>query len=297
MFAKRNSITLAALWLILLIIGIFWYINDTRNLVAMMKDQVDLSSKLKESQKEIKRLVGIEKKHSKLGEQWLSSTKKIIAADEPAFSLSYINWIMSKNNLPIDFDFTLNSKSKAKNFTKFTYTLNGEGSYNNIMRLIWYLTYEPILYKINSMTLRRTSKGQDFLKFNIKLQGYSVQNDLELESYSELTPTFQTNIPRQHDIFEPLVKPKPVIVKREVVKPKLPPKKPGEINVEKATLKALTNNSIFITDGGGLKELKVGDSVYLGKFIGINLSTNEANFGITKFGQSQTITLALDYRK
>jgi len=297
MFAKRNSITLAALWLILLIIGIFWYINDTRNLVAMMKDQVELSFELKASQKEIKRLVIIEKTHSELNEKWLNSTKKIISADEPAFSLSYINWIMSRNNLPIDFDFTLNSKGASKNFTKFTYTLNGEASYNNIMRLIWYLTYEPILYKINSITLKRTSKGQDFLKFNIKLQGYSVQNDLELENYAELTPTFQTNIALQHDIFEPLVKPKPVIVKREVVKRKLPPKKPGEINVEKANLKVITNNSIFITDGGELKELKVGDAVYLGKFIGINQSTNEATFVLTKFGQSQTITLALDYRK
>jgi len=296
MFAKRNSITLAALWLILLIIGIFWYINDTRNLVAMMKDQVDLSSELRASQKEIKRLVHIEKTHSELNEKWLNSPKKIISADE-AFSLSYINWIMSKNNLPIDFDFESVGQVKSKNFTKFTYTLKGEASYNNIMRLIWHLTYEPILYKISSIALRRTSKGQDFLKFNIKLQGYSVQNDLELETYSELTPTFQTNIARQHDIFDPLVKPKPVIVKREVVKPTLPPKKAGEINVEKATLKAITNNSIFITDGGGLKELKVGDAVYLGKFIGIKQSTNEASFVITKFGQSQTITLALDYRK
>ena len=297
MFAKRNSITLAALWLILLIIGVFWYINDTRSLVAMMKDQVELSSALKESQKEIKRLVTIEKKHSELNDRWLISEKKIISADEPAFSLSYINWIMSRNNLPIDFDFTLNSKCKEKNHTTFVYTLNGEGSYNNIMRLIWYLTYEPILYQINSISLRRTSKGQDFLIFNIKLRGYSVENELELDGYSELTPTLQTNIESHHDIFNPLVKPQPKIVKREVVKRTLPPKKPGEVDVEKATLKAITSNSIFITHGGGLKELKVGDAVYLGKLIGINQGTNEATFVITKFGRSQSITLALDYRK
>jgi hypothetical protein len=297
MFAKRNSITLAALWLILLIIGVFWYINDTRSLVAMMKDQVELSSALKESQKEIKRLVTIEKKHSELNDRWLISEKKIISADEPAFSLSYINWIMSRNNLPIDFDFTLNSKRKEKSHTTFVYTLNGEGSYNNIMKLIWYLTYEPILYQINSISLRRTSKGQDFLIFNIKLRGYSVENELELDGYSELTPTLQTNIESHHDIFNPLIKPQPKIVKREVVKRTLPPKKPGEVNVEKATLKVVTNNSIFITDGGGLKELKVGDAVYLGKLIGINQGTNEATFVITKFGRSQSITIALDYRK
>ena len=297
MFAKRNSITLAALWLILLIIGVFWYINDTRSLVAMIKEQVELSSALKESQKEIKRLVTIEKKHSELNDRWLISEKKIISADEPAFSLSYINWIMSRNNLPIDFDFTLNSKRKTKNHTTFVYTLNGEGSYNNIMRLIWYLTYEPILYQINSISLRRTSKGQDFLIFNIKLRGYSVENELELDGYSELTPTLQTDIESHHDIFNPLVKPQPKIVKREVVKRTLPPKKPGEVDVEKATLKAITSNSIFITHGGGLKELKIGDAVYLGKLIGINQGANEATFVITKFGRSQSITLALDYRK
>ena len=77
MFAKRNSITLAALWLILLIIGVFWYINDTRNRVAMRKEQGDLSLELKASQKEIKRLVIIEKTHSELSQKWLNSTKKI----------------------------------------------------------------------------------------------------------------------------------------------------------------------------------------------------------------------------
>ncbi|MFQ5822667.1 MAG: hypothetical protein ACE5JB_01275 [bacterium] len=300
MFARRNSITLVIIWILLLIIGVFWYIKDTRKLVEVFNQQRNLSNLLSKSQKEIKRLTEVEKLHDELREQWLNSSKKIITADEPSFSLSYINWISSKNNLSLDYDFVLNEKKKSGNFIKFVYTLSGEGTYNEIYKLIWYLTYEPILYKINSISLSRTDENSELLKFNIKLQGFTVENESEIsEDFTDLIPTNQKVVKLQNDIFSPLVKSKPVVVKtpkRE--KPKLPPKLPGQIDVEKAMLKAVTNNSIFISEGNsGVVELKIGDPVYLGKLVGINQKTNEAEFIITKFGKSQRIILGIDHRK
>jgi Tfp pilus assembly protein PilO len=300
MFARRNSITLAIIWLLLLSIGIFWYLKDARQLVDVLKEQRNLSNILSTSQAEIKRLTELEKTHDELKEQWLNAPKVIISAEEPSFSLSYINWISSNNNLTLDYDFVLNEKKKTGNFTKFVYTLSGEGTYNDIYKLIWYLTYEPILYKINSISLSRTNPNSELLRFNMKLQGFTVDSESGMsEEFSEIRTTNGKTVRLQYDIFSPLVKPKPVVVKKaKPEKPKLPPKLPGEIDVEKAALKAVTNSSIFISEGNsGVVELRIGDRVYLGRLVGINQKTNEAEFIITKFGKSQRIILGIDQRK
>ncbi len=281
-------------------IGTFWYINDTRKLVEVHKEQWDLSNQLKKSQEEIKRLTEVEEIHAELKQRWLNAPKVIISAIEPSFSLSYINWISSTNNLSLEYDFVLNEKKKTGDFTKFVYTLSGEGTYNDIYKLIWYLTYEPILYKINSITLTRTEDDSELLKFKMKLQGFSVDSESEMsEEFTDITSTNGKFVRGQHEIFSPLVKPKPVVVKApKPEKPKLPPKLPGQIDVEKASLKAVTSNSIFISEGNsGVVELKIGDPVYLGRLVGINQKSNEAEFIITKFGKTQRVVLGIDQRK
>lgn len=60
------------------------------------------------------------------------SPKKLLNAEEPAFSLSYINWLIQVHNLDLDFDFYLNDKNPQAEFTAFSYTLNGEGKYRDI---------------------------------------------------------------------------------------------------------------------------------------------------------------------
>jgi len=295
MFAKRNSITLAAIWLILLLVGIFLYVKDTRRLVEAMHQKVTLSTKLESSQHEIARLKGIEDEHSKLSQLWLSMPKKIVSADEPSFSLSYFNWIMTRYRLVVDFDFELNQIKQLDSYTKYVYTLNGESAYGEILRLIWHITHEPILYRINSIRLNSTGDPQ-LLSFSIELEGYAMNDELEIAEFSELSPASYASLPVQHDIFAPIIKPKPKRVVAEA--PKLPPKLPGQIDVELASLQAVTSNSIFIADpGNGVKELKVGDAVYLGRLVRIDTQRNEAEFRITKFGKTQRITLGINYRK
>lgn len=279
----------------MLLVGVFLYVKDTRRLVAAMHQKVTLSTKLESSQHEIARLKGIEDEHYELSQLWRSMPKKIVSADEPSFSLSYINWIMSRYRLVVDFDFELNQIKHLDHYTKYVYTLNGESAYGEILRLIWHITHEPILYRINSLRLNSTGDPQ-LLSFSIELEGYAMNEELEIAEFSELSPTSYASLPAQHDIFAPIIKPKPRIVVAEA--PKLPPKLPGQIDVERASLQAVMSNSIFISDpGNGVKELKVGAAVYLGKLVRIDTERNEAEFRITKFGKTQRITLGINYRK
>jgi len=300
MFAKRNAFTLALIWIAILAAGLFWYFRDGGKLQEIKQKEKQLQTQLKESQQQVKRLTQVESVHDEINEKWSHSPKRIIAADEPSFTLSYLNWIMTSNNLDIFYDFVLNGKRENEDCTTFNYTLTGEGGYNDIYKMIWYLTYEPILYKIDALALNRAA---DLLKFTMKLQGFTVDSSgTELQDdLSGLQRLSQTNgVARQRDVFEPLIKPRPVVrsTPRPKSKPTLPPKQPGEIDVEKATLKAVTPNSIFISEGGsGLKELKIGDPVYLGRLVSINQQRNEAEFLITKFGRTQTVVLRIDERK
>lgn len=300
MFAKRNSLTLFAFWLVLLVVGVFWYVKDARNLVKFTTEEKTLKELLAKSQEEIKRLTQVENVHEELRRKWQEAPKMIISADEPAFTLSYINWIMSSNNLAIDFDFVLNGKKKSGSHTIFTYTLTGEGPYFDIYKMIWHLTYEPILYKINSLNLSPSAADENYIKFNMNLEGYTVDSQTEiLDDFASLRPNRNYDYRFASNLFAPLVKPRPVIVAQPRPEaPRLPPKLPGQIDVEKATLKAVTSNSIFISEGGsGLVQLKVGDPVYLGRLVSINQDRNEAEFIITKFGNSERIVLRIDQSK
>ena len=193
------------------------------------------------------------------------SPKRIVSAEEPAFTLSYINEIVSSNDLNINYDFVLNDQNSSGDYKKFTYTLAGEGSYEDINELIWRLAYQPVVYKINNISLNRNQDDSDKLKFNMRLQGFTFAGDSE--TGMELTPpkmALAKLYEPQYNIFKPLLARK-AEKRRRRVKPRLPAKLPGQIDVEKSKLKAVTPNSIFLSEGKGLVELAVGDAVYLGK--------------------------------
>ncbi len=298
MFARRNSLTLGLIWLVLLVVGLFWYVKDTRRLEAAYREEKQAREELERSQNEIRRLTDVETLHEELKQKWLNEPKVILAADEPSFTLSYLNWIMSTNSLIIDFDFTLNGKREDKKHTEFTYTLNGEASYQDLHKLVWYLTYGPILYQIYDLNMRRQGADTDLLRFTMRLRGFTVTSQSDsLDDLHELRKPLTAKLGAHSDIFAPRIKPTPKVVVKAKPKPKLPPKRPGEIDVEKAKIRAITGNSVFISEGGsGLVELKVGDPVYLGKLVRIDLKNSRAIFRITKFGRSHEITLGIDQR-
>ena len=298
MFAKRNSLTLGAIWLALLLGGIFWYAKDARTLMEVMQERKQYAAAVEKSQSQIERMTQIETLYKQLQEKWYHSPKRIVAAEEPAFTLSYLNDIVSSNDLDINYDFVLNDQNRSGDYKKFTYTLTGEGSYEDINELIWCLAYQPVVYKINNITLNRTQDNSDKLKFNMRLQGFTLVGDSE--TGMELTQP-EMSLARifepQYNIFKPLLARTQLTEKRQrLEKPRLPAKLPGQIDVEKSKLKAVTPNSVFLSEGNGLVELAVGDAVYLGKLVKINQSANEAEFILTKFGKSTRVKLGIDER-
>jgi len=300
-FAKRNSLTIAIIWLILLVTGSIWYVSDLSTLDRLRKEIVTAEKQLATSQSNVRRLTRVETIHREVTNKWHSRPKRIITAEEPSTTISYLYRIISEHNLNIYYDFVLQDKKHVDNVTKFNFTLSGEGPYEDIFKMVWFLTYEPILYKINALALRNRDPESGYLRFIIKLQGFSVDTGSDsLQNTSQFRLTDFTGAGRLHDVFAPLVRQTPTPKQRKLTRdagPKLPSKLPGEINVEHASLKAVTNSSIFISEGSsGVKELRVGDKVYLGRLVEIDLTTNTAVFLLNKLGRQQRVTLSLSER-
>lgn len=75
---------------------------------------------------------------------------------------------------------------------------------------------------------------------------------------------------------------------------KLPPNINGLVNVDGSKLVALTNNMAFIMDQEGvMKEMKVGDKVYLGQLSRIDLNRGKVLFNLNKGGIYSTAELTL----
>ncbi len=296
MFARRNSLTLAVVWIIFLSVGSFWYFRDANRLLGALSEQAETRETLKRSRTEIGRLTVVETAHDTLNSQWQKAPKRIISADEPSFTLAYLNWILTANKLNIYYDFVLNSKNESQNVIKFTYTLTGEGSYDDINRLIWHLTYEPILYQIQSLNLR-VGAEEGFRRFTMTLEGYSVKGQASVdENFSESAGGVALGYKRQGDIFRAIAGKRVARSKTREVNA-LPKKKPGEIDISKASLKAVTPNAVFISEAGGpLKQVRVGDRVYLGNLVAINQQKNQAEFMISKRGRAERVILTIDGR-
>jgi len=301
MYAKRNSITIAVLWVILVVIGIFWYSNENKKLKSLRVKNSKLQKQLDGSLEIIKALETVESQYRALKERWSQAPKQIIAAEEPSFSLYYLNWLINSYKIPVEFDFELKNTSNNRDILTFSFLLSGEGSYHDLYRLIWFINDNPILYQIESFNLSQSGEG-DLLKFSMVIKGFSLVHKLDSGQefdFTTLKPVVQRI--QFHDAFKPLYrdqKPKQTanIFRQNV--PKIKPKviDPKLVDIESATLQAVANGCAYIKDNKGkLLTLKVGDKVRFGSLISINQKKSEVKFTLNKNGTTKTVILGLGY--
>lgn len=305
MYAKRNTVTIAFFLLIILAAGIFWVSKESKEIRFFREENKKLNKQLDGSLEIAEALSTVEQKYRQLKLSWEQCPKKIIAAEEPSFTLYYLNWLSTNYGIDLDFDFVLNNINADGDILVFRFELNGEGSYYNIYRLIRFLTENPLLYKIDSFHFKGSTERADLLDFKMQLLGFSSlqkwENDQEF-SFDSIRPLAQ-NI-SFHDAFKPLgkrVEPKSDqnMFSQKVEKPAPPPPvDDGLIDIEKSSLQAVANGQVYLKDKSGkLITLKMGDKVHLGSLERINQNKSEIEFTLHKNGEQKKVTLGLGYKK
>ena len=302
MYAKRNSITIGILCLILIGVGVFWYTHENKKLKLLKVTNSDLQKQLDGSLEIIKALEAVESQHRILQERWSQAPKQIIAAEEPSFSLYYLNWMVNNYKIPVEFDFELKNTSSNGDILTFSFLLSGEGSYQDLYRLIWYINENPILYQIESFDLSHSSDS-NLLKFSMLIKGFSLVNKLDSGvefDFANVKPVVQTY--RFHDSFKPLYQIRQPKRSGNIFRPGRPritPKAidPSLIDIERSTLQAVANGVAYVKDNRGkLATLKVGDKVRFGSLVSINQKTSEVKFSLNQKGSIKTVILGLGYK-
>ncbi len=305
MYAKRNSLTILAFLVLLSSVGFFWYRSNAKDLQRVSEKNKELNQQLRGSLEVAETLAFVTAERDSLQKVWEKAPKKILNTEEPAFSLSYINWLIRTHNLALDFDFYLNDKKTKTEYTVFTYTLSGEGDYRNICALVWYMTRNPLLYHIKSVTMRRSDNDRKLVSFTLMFEGYSMNKDWEVDREVAMAPvSFNWESEFSYDSFESLIplvaepKPEPKFVAKPAAEaPPKPKEQPGLLDVENATLLAITNDKAYLrAKDGKVVPLKVGAQVRRGRLTRLEPSRNQAEFELENdSGGSRMFQLTIEY--
>lgn len=304
MYAKRNSITIGVLWLLLLTAGIFWNSQEGKKIKALHTKNTQLRQKLDGSIEIMKALAAVENEYRTLKEKWTFAPKQIVAADEPSFSLYYFNWLVNNYRIPLEFDFELKDIGNKDDLLTFRFQLAGEGSYQDLYRFVWFVAENPLLYQIESFSISQSKETNDLIEFAMHIRGFSLTQASPSEqefNFSMMKPVAENM--QFHNAFKPLAQysrptPGEMTSRRDV--PRITPVTvdPNLVDIESAVLQAVANGKAYIKDKNGkLLTLKLGDKVRSGTLTTIFQKRSEVEFVLEKNGVSKTVILGLGYKK
>ena len=303
MYAKKNSITLAIFLIVFISVGIFMTKNGTKELLALKSEAVQLEHRYNQYASVASKVHELELRRHYLNYLWENAPKVLIAADEPAFSYLYFNKIISQRNMSLDFNFIMEDKVEKKMFTSYLYKLEGEGSFSDVYKLLFYLAETPILYQIQSFDFKNADPNSDLIQFVVKLQSFSMKKEWMIGNEGKMTEDFEVpnaSFVLNHNTFKPLVRmvearrPAPSRF-RPRGRPVAPKKKeePDLPDIRKSILQAAMADKILIKDQSNrILTLSLGDKVKGGYLSTIDLRRSEAEF---LMANQEVVTLGLGY--
>lgn len=304
MYARRNSLTILAVLLLLSGLGYLWYRSAAQELTRVKAQNQNLTQNLRGALEVAETLVYVTVERDSLQRQWRDAPKKILNAEEPAFSLSYINWLINQHNLDLDFDFYLNEKKPRTEYTAFSYTVNGEGDYRNICALVWYMTRSPLLYQIKSVTYRRSDNDGKLLNFVIQFEGYSINKDWEVKSELAMaSPQLDWYAEFEYDAFNSMA-PAAVEIKPAVMAaapssapaPSKPVESPDLFDIEGASLLAIVSDKAYVrARNGKVVTMTIGHPVKNGKLTRVDARLNQVEFIVDVGGSTRIVPMKIEY--
>lgn len=289
-YKTRNILVLAALLLIVAVVGGYWgWIYYPHKRQAVQK-------KIEQLQHNIAALDNIETEYlnlEKLIEEQKRKLsrldKKIRPAVSPAQSYRYLNNILNYSGM-LQFDMYFNGKKTANGYSYNVYRIKGEGSFQRIYRFVRYLEKGPEFYKINKLGLRMVESkdphdGLTHVVVPFEMELWALYADV-----SDLPPIRRTlRDVRARPVLNPFY---PYILKN------IPVNKYNLVEVERATLRAVMPGKAIVADNNGrIHVLKEGDRVYLGYVNRIDLAHNAVEFLLNKGGLLDKFTLRLQFNE
>ncbi|HET6568179.1 MAG TPA: hypothetical protein VFG50_09455 [Rhodothermales bacterium] len=186
-----------------------------------------------------------------------------------------------------NFDVSFEGIKRNADYSIYTFNAKGRGYYSSLYRFVWDIENNRKFYRIRNLALDHidlTTQDEDtkrermqvMVSFSLKVDAYYGVPEGMSAPDTVLVGNGQAASSENGLILPPV--PKDVLPDRRpalnpffpIVLETVPPNTYGLVDVDKATLVAITDGKAVFNDGAGYRQLGVGDDVYLGQIIAVD---------------------------
>jgi hypothetical protein len=276
-FAIRNSIILLVVLAAINAGGWgYMYITQIQNIDKLQNDLAVENQTLVKYRAIVNQYDNTYKKY-KAADNKLKNYYKILPSPLDADDIYGFLSRISTNNAYTDINFTLIDSTIHNNYGVIKVGINGKGYYGYLYNLLHSIENSKPINKVNKLIIEPVSSGGE----------NKVHFTFELDSYYNRTADFKNtsltiNRNYNEDNFNPFY---PLIRSIEPNTKKLP-------NIDESRLISVSKEVAYLVDQNGkIRNVKIGDEVYLGSLQSINMENKTATFYLNKGGIIDKITL------
>ncbi|MFH1007610.1 MAG: hypothetical protein V1800_08925 [Candidatus Latescibacterota bacterium] len=290
-YALRNTLIIAVLLALVLTGGAYWiYVRLPGELDALKAKEQERKSYLDQLNSVYGEFEDTRAKLSALEAKWHAQTKTVPTDPSPASLFAHLNRILAQDRSALMFDFSFNHQVEQADYGYIVCFLTGAASFRDLYALLWRLENEPRLVKIVSLNMREKEMGgeqeaewaQSRMAFEMTLHAYYSPKKMGAEALRIAQET-----PNPHVRYNPF---KPLVTRAFL------PNTEAEIEVDGATLLAMTSDRVLIRDKSGREtSLREGDRVYLGRLTRIVPEEGRALFTLNEGGVIRSIFLSMGF--
>jgi hypothetical protein len=278
-FKLRNTLALAAVWLVITLLGSFlWAIWQPRQINKIDKE-------IKAINKQLEDLPGLTDDVQRLTAQFQdikrrydSRSKEIPQFDISSQTYGYMSQGIDEAGF-LKFDMKFMGTSEKASWGYNSYKLDqGEAQFENLFKFVYFLENGRRLYKIASMRLEQKEaidpETKDVIKwiaFDMEIHAFFVRKVPELGT--SLAAQSLTLIPSPYDPFHNII--------TQTLASETPP---GEINADQVLVKAVLPGKAFVLSDGTLMVLHLGDKVWRGNVTRVNPAESAVEFTLDEGG-------------
>ena len=278
-FKLRNTLALAAVWLVITLFGSFlWAIWQPRQINKIDKE-------IKAINKQLEDLPGLTDDVQRLTAQFQdikrrydSRSKEIPQFDISSQTYGYMSQGIDEAGF-LKFDMKFMGTSEKTSWGYNSYKLDqGEAQFENLFKFVYFLENGRRLYKIASMRLEQKEaidpETKDVIKwiaFDMEIHAYFVREVPELGT--SLAAQSLTLIPSPYDPFHNII--------TQTLATEAPP---GEINADMVLVKAVLPGKAFVLANNTLSVLHLGDKVWRGYVTRVTPGESAVEFTLDEGG-------------
>ncbi len=283
-YAVRNTIILLVTLFLIVGLGLGYTNFYLEGEISTLQDEVN------RKQQDLNSKQNINNEFTELNERYQTALqvidnydKALYLSNKPDDVFDFLNTINEDGGNRIFFDFVYSDSIPDNQYGVINSSISGFGEYDALMSFINKIENSQLLNKINDVTVSpgRLEDGENSVTFSFAMESYYEKTQLFDSTNIGLNIVEKSSL----SLYNPLY---------PLIQSSLPPNEEGLANPRGGRIVGLTANRVFMSSGGKMVSLKVGDRVYLGYLSAIDLENRTATFNLNLGGIQEVVTLEVD---